>query len=169
MQVIAADARSRDHAYHQPLIATDLDDARTVAPAIRIIERGSAVIRLVHTFGIPFGGHVIWRTARLLRELEARAREDMENFVRSSGLDRARFRLLARHGNLRSVLLNEVESCPCDLIVLASRGGSACSRARERRLVARLRVVTRCDILVVEPANESRWQNEADLFAVGVW
>jgi hypothetical protein len=154
--------------YRDPLIVTDIEDGTIVRPVFgRICP--AARIAVLATYRIPFtNGRVILGTLRLLRELEARAREIMFGFARSTGLHPSRFELLAREGGLREVL-RELRSRACDLVVLALRRESLFGRIATAWLVEAILDETRCDITVFGETCRSSLQLRYELIPLGPW
>lgn len=140
--------------YRRPLIATGLDDAtpRLIELARSLIGPDLRSIPLVHAYHIPYEGlHYVARTTRVEHEIEAAARERMEN-VLDTLPDRARWHPVIRRGEARAVILSEIETTHADLVVIGTHGRAGLAHVVIGSVAEHVIAAAPCDVLVTRPA-----------------
>lgn len=145
--------------YRRPLVATDLQDTtpRLLELALAVVGDSADVFHLLHAYNVPFEGYVAPTTAAkersdYLAHFRERAMKGLAKLVARYEDTGAHFKVTARSGEPRSVILTEVARARTDLLVIGTHGRSGLAHALVGSVAEWVIAQASCDVLVARPA-----------------
>jgi nucleotide-binding universal stress UspA family protein len=145
--------------YRRPLVATDLQDTtpRVVELALKVAGDSSKVIHLVHAYNVPFEGYVAPTAAAkersdYLAHFRETAMKGLAKVVARYDKAGVHFKVTARSGEPRSVILTEALRSRTDLLVIGTHGRSGLAHALVGSVAEWVISQAACDVLVARPA-----------------
>jgi nucleotide-binding universal stress UspA family protein len=147
--------------YQNVLVATDYSDAShvTVELTLRLVDRVTAKIHLVHAYQVPFERHLTRHVAardhtEYRKQYKRTAESAMRDFL-APHRDDARWKAAVRAGDPRVVILGEAKRRHVDLISIGTHGRAGVSHALLGSVAEWVIEAGRCDVLVARPVRYS--------------
>lgn len=149
--------RHSRRAYRRPLVALEIDPSarKLMELTRRVVGSNEIPLRVVHAFTVPFESY--FRATRdssgeaYFRGARREAKAAMSSMLDSTGSRQYPLEAILRHGNARSVILNEAVRCRADLIALGTHGRSGVSHLLLGSVAEWVIENTSRDVLIARP------------------